>query len=398
MEKQRLHDVNQEWPADNLMRQAARPKSRNTFRLGRIFGIEIGLDWTWFIVFTLITWTLSTHYFPMNYSGWSLGLYWLLGLSTSLLFFGSVLAHELSHSLVARSFGTSVRAITLFIFGGVAHIAEEPKRPRDEFWMSLAGPGMSLALAFLFGVIWLSTRAISEPLGALAFWLGWINLVIAGFNLIPGFPLDGGRVFRSIIWGITGDLRRATRVASFAGRVVGYLFILGGILLIFRGLWINGIWIAFIGWFLESAAASSYRQVALRDELAGYTVQEVMMVDCPRVAADLTLEEVVQDYVLRSGRRCFPVSDGERILGYVTLDAIKEVPREKWGTTTVNQVKLSFNQVKAADPSMGLFTVLELLSSEGKAQLPVLEGSKFLGMITRDNVVALARARGELGI
>lgn len=376
----------------------ARPMRRGALRLGRIFGIEVGLDWSWFIVFFLITWSLAAHYFPMGYSGWSPGLYWLVGLLTSLLFFGSVLAHELSHSLVARSAGTPVRGITLFIFGGVARIAEEPKRPRDEFWMALAGPGMSLALALLFGLIWLATRGVNQPLAALGSWLGWINLLLAGFNLIPGFPLDGGRVLRSAVWAITRDLRRATRVASIAGRVVAYLFIFWGILLVFRGLWINGLWMAFIGWFLENAAGQSYRQVALRDQLAGHTAREVMMVDCPRVPPELTLEELVHDYVLRSGRRCFPVVDGDRISGFITLDAIKEVLWERWAATTVDQAKSSFTEVKAVSPDTELFAVLELLSAEGVAQLPVLEGGEFRGMISRDNVLAFIKTRAELGV
>jgi len=379
-------------------RSIKRPVVRNALRLGRVFGIAIGLDWSWFIVFFLITWSLAAHYFPMNYPDWSRGLYWLVGLLTSLLFFGSVLAHELSHSLVARATGTPVKSITLFIFGGVAQIAREPQRPRDEFWMALAGPAMSLALAFLFGLIWLGARDVSQPVAALAFWLGWINLLLAGFNLIPGFPLDGGRVLRSILWGITGDLRRATRVATTTGRMIAYIFIFWGILMIFRGYWINGLWIAFIGWFLENAAANSYRQVALRDQLAGHTAEEVMMVDCPRVPPDLTLEELVHDHVLRTGRHCFPVVDGERISGFITLDAIKRVPRERWATTTVDQAKSSFVQVEAVSPETELFAVLELLAAEGVAQLPVLEGGEFLGMISRENVLAFIKARGELGI
>lgn len=386
------------WPEAKPIRHPMQRIHRNTIHLGRIFSIEIGLDWSWFIVFFLITWMLSTHYLPSNYAGWSLGLYWIVGIATSLLFFGSVMAHELSHGFVARSLGTPVRSITLFVFGGAAELSEEPKRPRDELWMSLAGPGMSLILAALFGLAWLATQEVAQPVAASLFWLGWINLMLAGFNLIPGFPLDGGRVLRSIVWSATGDLQRATRVASFAGKAVGYLFMVGGFLLAFQGFLLNGVWIALIGWFLVSAAANSYRQILLRDGLAGHTAQEVMMVDCPPVSVDLTIDKVVEEYVLRSGRRCFPVADTSGVSGYITLETIKGIPRQDWATTTVNQIKLPFDQGTSVTPQMTLSAVLKLLSGEATRQLPVLEGSRYVGMINRENVFALVRARGELGI
>jgi Zn-dependent protease len=204
-----------------------------------------------------------------------------MGAVTALLFFGSVVAHELAHSLVSQAHGIPVRDITLFIFGGVAQISEEPKRARDEFLMALAGPATSLVIAALFGLLWLVSLPISLQLHALARWLAWINVSLALFNLIPGFPLDGGRVFRAIVWGVTGNLRRATQIATGLGRVVANGFIFWGIWQIFDGNWADGLWIAFIGWFLENAATASYRRVALQEMLASHTAREVMMTDLP---------------------------------------------------------------------------------------------------------------------
>jgi len=371
---------------------------RNSLRLGKVFGIAIGLDYSWFIVFALVTWSLAAQYFPQYYPGWPWGTYWLVGLIASLLFFASVLAHELSHSLVARSTGISVHSITLFIFGGVAQITAEPKRPRDELLITLAGPATSLVIAALFGALWFLTKDTNQEVSALASWLGGINAILAVFNLIPGFPLDGGRVLRSIVWRITGNLKRATWIASTIGRVVAFLFIFAGILLAFRGYWLNGLWIAFIGWFLENAAVGSYRQVALREMLQGITASEVMMRDCPKVPPSLTLEQLVHEYILYAGRRCFPVVLAEQVQGIITLHHVKEIPKERWATTTVGQVMTPFAQIKKVKPNEELSRVLEIMTSEDVNQLPVVEEGKLVGMVARDNVLAFIKARSELGI
>ena len=371
---------------------------RSALRLGNIVGIEIRLDYSWFIVFALVTWSLGGHYFPMRYTGWSGTTYWALGFVTALLFFASVLVHELSHSLVARAYGTPVRSITLFIFGGAAEISEEPKRAREEFAMALVGPATSLGIGFLFGLLRLTVQGTSPPLAALATWLGGINVMLAIFNLIPGFPLDGGRVLRSIIWGITGSLRRATQVASGVGRLVAFLFIFWGIWMIFGGNWANGLWIAFIGWFLENAATVSYRQVALRDLLEGHTASEVMMTDCPRVSPDVSVDELVHEYILHTSRRCFPVVDGGRVQGIVTLHHVKEVPRNRWATTTVGEAMTPFDRLKKARPDDGLFDVLQQMTEEDVNQLPVVDDGQFLGMVARDSVLAFIQARTELGV
>lgn len=372
---------------------------RNAIRIGKVFGIEVGLDYSWFIIFVLITWSLAGHYL-MVYQGWSPGFRLGLALVTALLFFFSILAHEFGHSLVAIATGTPVRSITLFIFGGVAQMTREPKRPLHEFLIASAGPLVSLSLAAAFGLAWVGGQTLGlRGLEALGAWLGRINLILALFNLIPGFPLDGGRVFRSIVWGLTGNLNRATRLAGAIGQGVAWLFILIGIWQVFSGNWANGLWIAFIGWFLNSAALSSVQQVALRDLLKGQTVRKVMMTDCPRVSPAQNLQELVYGSILSSGRRCFPVMEDGRILGLVTLHRIKEVPREAWPQTSVAQVMIRAEQLLKASPDEELYEVMERMSEDGVNQLPVVDQSgQWIGMVARDNILNFIRTRAELAV
>jgi len=370
----------------------------NTLRLGRLFGIELKLHYSWAIVFVLVAWSLASHYFSMIHPGWSAGVYWAMGTITALLYFASVVAHELAHSFVSQAYGVPVRDITLFIFGGAAHIVEEPRQARDEFLMALAGPATSLVVAALFGLLWLVSLPVSPLLHALAGWLAWINVGLALFNLIPGFPLDGGRVFRAIAWGVTDNLRRATQMATGLGRVVAYGFIFWGMWQIFRGNWANGLWIAFIGWFLENAATASYRRVALQEMLAGHTVREVMMTDCLRIPRGLTLDVLVDQVVLPSGRRCFPVMEDNQVFGLLTLHGIKEVPRERWATTRVEEAMIPLSDLKTVRPDDELTTVFERMTAEDVNQFPVVDDGRLLGMVARDNVLAFLRTRAELGL
>ncbi|MFQ6058915.1 MAG: site-2 protease family protein [Anaerolineae bacterium] len=370
---------------------------RNTLSLGRVFGIEIKLDYSWFIIFALLAWSLAGHYFPRIHPGWPVGTYWAMGLVTALFFFASVVAHELAHSFVSQAHGVPVRDITLFIFGGAAQISEEPRSARAEFLMALAGPATSLVIAALFGLLWLVSLPVSPLLHALASWLAWINVALALFNLIPGFPLDGGRVFRAILWAVTGNLRRATQIATGLGRLVAYGFIFWGIWQIFGGNWADGLWIGFIGWFLENAATASYRRVALQEMLAGHTAREVMMTDCPRIARGLTLDALVDQVVLPSGRRCFPVMEDDQVFGLLTLHLIKKVPRERWATSRVEDVMIPLAQLKWVRPDDELTTILDRMTAEDINQFPVMDAGRLLGMVARDNVLAFIRTRAELG-
>ena len=375
---------------------------RDGIPIGKAFGISLRLNYSWFIIFALVTGVLTANYFPNIYPAWSLTIKIIAGIVTSLLFFASVLAHELMHSIVAQKAGIQVHSITLFIFGGVSQMAEEPKKPRDEFRIALAGPLTSLVIGAVCGAvyIWLghSSEFLTQFVTAIAFWLGWINISLAAFNLIPGFPLDGGRVLRSILWWRSRDLRKSTRIASNIGRVVGYLFIFGGIWFIFQGDWFNGLWLAFIGWFLENAAVGSYRQIALQDMLQGHTVSEIMTRDCLMVSPGQTIEHLVHENILSSGRRCFPVVTGDRVLGLVTLHNVKAIPRDLWSTKTVKEAMTPFSKLKWVQPNADLVTVLRILTEQDVNQLPVVDDGKIVGIIARDNILSFVSARGELGM
>lgn len=371
---------------------------RGGIPIGKVFGISLRLNYTWFIVFALVTWSLSTNYFPLAFPDWHWSTSLIAGIITSLLFFGSVLAHELMHSIVAQRLGIRVHSITLFILGGVSQMTEEPKRPIDELRIALAGPLTSLVFAGIFYAILLWADPRYDFVSAITFWLSLINLSLAVFNLIPGFPLDGGRVLRSILWWRNQDLRRATKIASNIGRGVGYLFIFGGVFLIFQGLWLNGLILALIGWFLENTALGSYQQVALLDMLHGHTAQEVMTRDCPPIDPELTVDTLVNEHVLTIGRRCFPVTTDSRVLGLVTLHDIRAVPRTLWTTKKVSEVMTPFANLKSVSPDDELSTVLRVLTEEDINQVLVVNNGDIVGIIGRDNLLSFIKLRGELSV
>ncbi|MGB9880835.1 MAG: site-2 protease family protein [Anaerolineae bacterium] len=370
----------------------------SSVRIGRILGIEIRVDYSWFIVFVLVTWSLAGQYFPSAYPGWSNTAYWLLGALTAVLFFLSVLAHELAHSVVSQAARVPVRNITLFIFGGAAQISDEPRTAGAEFWMALVGPLTSLAIAAVSGVVWFVSRMFSPYLYALAGWLGMINLSLALFNLIPGFPLDGGRIFRALVWGLTGNLRQATRIATNLGRLVAYGFILWGVAQLFSGNWVNGVWIAFIGWFLDNAATASYRRVALRELLAGHTAREVMTRECQWIPPGLTLDTLIEQVILPTGRRCFPVQEGGKLQGLLTLHRISQVPRYAWKDTRVEDVMIPRAELKTVRPDDELDVIFDRMTSEDVNQFLVLDADELLGMVARDNLLNFIRIRSDLGL
>ncbi len=256
---------------------------------------------------------------------------------------------------------------------------------------------MSLVVGGFFGLLWLGSFRVSSQLHALAGWIAQINLGLGLFNLIPGFPLDGGRVLRATVWGLTDDLPKATRFAARVGQIVAYGFILWGIWQVFWGSWANGLWIAFIGWFLENAATASYRHVALRDVLGGHTVREVMMTDCPRIVPGLPLDVVVDRVALSSGRRCFPVIEEGQVQGLLTLHDIKKVPREEWSITRVVDVMVRLDELEFVKPGDDLIAVFKRMTAKDVNQFPVMEGGRLLGMVARDNMLAFLRTRAELG-
>lgn len=325
-------------------------------RLGRLFGVRIGADWSILVAFWLVTVSLAVGTFPAWHPDWSESLRWGVALAAALLFFASVLLHELSHALVGRAFGLDVRSITLFIFGGIANVEREPDTPRAELWMAAVGPltSITLGLVFLFCGAWLAGGPPSDPalilqrLGpgaTLLLWLGPVNLLVGLFNLLPGFPLDGGRILRACLWWATGDLARATRWATRAGQALGLALVVIGVMMIFgayvpffgTGL-VSGLWLAFIGWFLAGAAAASYRQLVVSTLLEGIPVYRLMRRDVAVVEPDLSLERLVDDLLMRSEQRFFPVVEGGLLVGLVCLDDVRKVPRVGWDTARVRDV------------------------------------------------------------
>jgi Zn-dependent protease/CBS domain-containing protein len=369
-----------------------------TIPLGRILGIPIDLDYSWFLIFALLTWSLAGNYFPTEFPGWPVVQYWILGAVTAIMLFVSVLLHELGHSVVAMRYRIPVLRITLFIFGGIAQIGAEPPSASAEFWIAIAGPAVSLTLAIVFGLLQSVAAALPVAL-ALVTYLAYINGALVLFNLIPGFPLDGGRVFRAIVWGITQNFRRATIIAGSLGRFIGFLFIMLGVWKIFGGNFINGLWITFIGWFLESAANSQIAQLqyqALDGLLASHKVSDVMSRSYAQVSADATLQQVVDSHILSSGQRSFTVTHGDELAGLLTLHRIKEVPRADWPTTSVAQAMIPAAQVKRIGADAGLWGALKEMDADGVNQLPVMADGHVLGMLTREGVIGFLRTIQEL--
>ena len=370
--------------------------TRHNIPLGRIFGIPIGLDYSWFVIFALLTWMLASNYYPAEFKDWPPLLYWFMGAVTAVMLFVSVLLHELGHSVVALRYKIPVRSITLFLFGGVAQIGAEPPSAIAEFLIASAGPLVSLILAVLFYAVQPLVGGI-EPLLGLAKYLAYINLALVLFNLIPGYPLDGGRVFRAIVWAITGNMRRATIIAANGGQFFAFLFIFIGVWLMVRGNFGGGLWIVFIGWFLDTAASAQVEQVMVQGLLTGHKVSQAMSTHCGAVPADLTLQQLVDEHIIGSGQRCFLVTRGKNTVGLMTLHRIREVPRSDWATTNAAQVMLPMEQLKCIAPDTELWAALQKMDRDGVNQLPVTRDNRVIGMLSREDVITFLRTLQELG-
>jgi Zn-dependent protease/CBS domain-containing protein len=371
---------------------------RGSISLGKVLGIPLRLHYTWFVIFALVTLSLVLN--PLIEPPYPpLGQRIILGVLTSLLFFASIVAHELAHSIFAIRNNIPVKDITLFVFGGVSQITKEATHPRAELSMALVGPLTSLALAGIFYGLHLILASANQFLVAGSmWWLAWINVLLAVFNLIPGFPLDGGRVFRALVWHRTRDYRRATRIATTVGRAIAYAFIAGGIVLILvRQSWFDGIWLVLIGWFLNDAARASYQQVLLRDALIGITARQLTDYASPLIPPHMNLAELVEQYVLPTGRSCFLISWGAELEGMVTLQQIKRVPRTRWATTTAQDIMTPANKLKIAQADQDLSAVLQEMNGENATHIPVIEAGKVIGIINREDIARFLRARAEFG-
>lgn len=372
--------------------------NKHTISLGRILGIPLGLDPSWFLIFIFMTWSLATSYFPNEFSDWPQAEYWIIGAVTAIFLFISVVLHELGHSILAMRYKIPVNSITLYVFGGIAQIGSEAPSASAEFWIAIAGPAVSFGLAGTFHILQTPLTGIA-PLLALAKYLAYINGTLGLFNLIPGFPLDGGRVFRAILWGATHNLRKATLIAAGVGRAIAFIFILVGVWFLFNGNVGNGLWIAFIGWFLESAANSQVQQQMVHDLLEGHSVQQVMNRRFVKIPGEITLQTLVDHQILGNGKRCFVITDGtDQVIGLLTLHHLKEISRQDWSKVTTAEVMIPLSEIKWLQPTTPVKAALEEMDQDGVNQLPVIRGGEIVGMLTREDIISFLRTQVELGL
>jgi Zn-dependent protease/predicted transcriptional regulator len=373
---------------------------RSNVKLGTISGIEIGLHYSWFIIAALIAFSLAEHFRQVN-PGLGPGQIWIAALVTAALFFATLLLHELAHSLVAQARGLKVRAITLFALGGVSQIQDDATDAKTEFLVAIAGPIASLiiglgCLGIALGLGWQRSTEPQTAVAGVLVWLGYINFALAVFNMIPGFPLDGGRVLRAIVWAVTKNSDGSTRVAARVGQFVAFLFILDGIWQFFSGAGFGGLWVAFIGWFLMDAAKASYAEVEITAALRGVRVSEVMSRDCAIVSPRMSLQEFVNTYLLRAGERCFAVEEQGRFVGLITPRDVGSIPRDRWDKTTVREAMRQLEELHIITPETPVLDALKLVTSKDVNQLPVIANGTLQGVVSRSQLLQLLQVRSEL--
>lgn len=361
-------------------------------KLGRIFGIPIGLHWSWFLIFIIVTWTLASGIFAIRMPGLPVGAYWGLATITSLLLFASVLAHEFGHAVLSIRNHIGVRRITLFIFGGVAQIEQEPQRPGIEFRIAIAGPAVSLALGLIFGGLFLATRSLPW-ISAPSEWLAQVNLTLAIFNMIPAFPLDGGRVLRAIVWAITRNYKKSTRIATYTAQAFALAFVLLGVFSIVRGNFAGGLWMMFIGWFLNNAAQASRQQMAQPSTLDDVRVTQVMDHTMAEVAPSMLLDRLVCEKIMQGGHRSFLVSENQRPLGLVTIRDVISIPRPEWSLTPVHEIMVPWERLVKVSPDAYLSNVLYAMDVANLAQVPVVYNNQVEGLLTREQILRYLRMR-----
>lgn len=384
-------------------------------QIAKLFGIKIRIDWSWLLILLLVVWNLSIA-FSQIHPDWGLPLTVSLAVTAALLFFLSVLLHELAHSLVAKSQGIPVDSITLFLFGGVASIREEPKSPGNEFVMAILGPITSLVIGFallLISGVGLEAQELLQqqpmevlqefsPLRTLGFWLGSVNVILGLFNMIPGFPLDGGRVLRSILWAITRNLQKATRWASYVGQLIAWTMIVSGIAMIFGlripvfgGGLVNGVWLILIGWFLNNAASSSYQRLIVRDILGEVPVRRMTKQNPPTVPKNITVDELIDNYIMQSDDHAFPVMDEDRLVGIVSLDDVRGVPGEMRSDKLVIDIMTPRSELRTIHPDDDAFEALMTISRNSIRQLVVMDGDQMFGLVRRRDIVRFLQLQSE---
>ena len=373
---------------------------KSQIKLGTVFGVELGLHYSWVVIALLITFSLAAQFHAVN-RNWSEAEVWGTAIVTGILFFAFLLAHEMSHAMVARARGLPIHKITLFLLGGVAQIEKEATDPSTEFWMAIVGPITSaviglvlLAIAHFSG--WVSAVAPQTPGIALLVWLGYINLALAVFNMIPGFPLDGGRVLRAILWWSMHNMERATRAAARVGQVIAVLFIAFGIFRFFAGAGLGGLWLAFIGWFLLQAAGASYVQVQTGNLLKGLRVKDLMSTQFDSLNPTTSVQDFVHEGLMRTGRRCFLVTQNGALLGLITPNEIRNLDAQDWPRTTIASMMVPASKVHFASPQMSAWDALESMVRDNIHQLPVMANGQLEGVIDRRHILQAMRSRQEL--
>lgn len=382
--------------------QRTRRPVRGGLRMGRLFGIDIVADWSLLIIFALVAVNLGLGVFPGWHPTWSTALVWVVAVGAAVLFFASVLVHELSHAIVGRMNGIPVRRITLFIFGGMAHMEGEPPSPKSEFLMAVVGPITSIVIGVVSVMVAGAlagpelAAATDDPVAAmrnmgpvatLLMWLGPINVLLGLFNLVPGFPLDGGRVFRAILWAVTKDLKKATRWAANVGRLVSWALMGLGVTMMLTGGFGQGLWLIIIGWFLNSAARMSYQQLVVREGLRGVSVSEVMRPGGQTVPVNMSVDRLVREHMLAGAQDCWPVTSGEELAGLVCLQDVRRVPQERWADTPVADVMTPLGELKVAEPDEPAAKALEALGRGKMEQLPVVRDGHLLGLVRQQDIL-----------
>jgi Zn-dependent protease len=370
-------------------------------KLGTVFEVELGLHYSWFVIALLIMLSLVSQFHAVN-RDWTETVIWSAAILTAVLFFACLFAHELSHAMVARARGLPIRRITLFLLGGMAQMEEEPHDASTEFWMAIAGPIASgaiglilLALARALGWIPWTTTA-QTPAVAILVWLGYINLVLGAFNMIPGFPLDGGRVLRAIIWWITGSADRSTTIAAHVGQVVGAGFIAYGVISFFGKGGFGGLWFAFIGWFVFQAAGASLLQLQIGSVLRGLRVRDVMSQDCPSVDGSMGLQDFVDEHLLKTGRRCFLIVENNRVAGLITPHEVRSVERAQWPFVSVHAAMRPVGAIHSLSPDVPAMQALETMGREDVNQLPIVVNGQLQGVVSRAHLLQVIHSRSEL--
>lgn len=366
-------------------------------RLFTVGGVDVGIHVSWLVIFGLVTWSLATAYFPAVVPDASGAQHWILGVVASVLLFTSVLVHELAHSFMAKARGLDVHSITLFIFGGVSNLAGEAKKPSVEFQIAIVGPLTSLLIAAIsFGVV--VAAGGNRMVGAVAGYLALINALLGVFNLVPGFPLDGGRVLRSIVWTATGDLRRATRIAAGVGQAVAWLLMLFGFWRVFAGDLFGGLWTIAIGWFLQGAAQASLEHTVVETRLGRLKVRDVGRPDPTAASPTTTVAELIEQYILPGSRRAVPIVDGERLVGIVTLSDIRHLPPDARAHTSAASIMSGSADLVTVSPETSLREAVDRLGVGEYEQLPVIEAGRLVGLLTRADVMRVLQIREALDL